>query len=163
MHVSYWKTPGQRYQQGTVHTHKTMFVFWHEDCHQAAVLTIFTEYLYSDVFQTSSLKSLPKKNLRKSCFVSWILYWKYCSYWVIKFVLNLLQETILSRTMKLLVLASTITLLLTAGESVTDSPLNKHSVCCCAAGRSTFSAEQAHNLSRPFRESEANLVTKRGL
>ncbi len=41
--------------------------------------------------------------------------------------------------MKLLVLALTVALLFTAGESVTDSPLNKHNLCCCATGTSAIS------------------------
>uniref|UniRef100_A0A3Q0RMP7 UPAR/Ly6 domain-containing protein n=1 Tax=Amphilophus citrinellus TaxID=61819 RepID=A0A3Q0RMP7_AMPCI len=34
--------------------------------------------------------------------------------------------------MKLLVLALSVALLFAAGESVTDSPLYKHNLCCCA-------------------------------
>lgn len=46
--------------------------------------------------------------------------------------------------MKLLVLALTVALLFTAGESVTDSPLNKHYHCCCATGRSAFTFISLH-------------------
>ena len=40
--------------------------------------------------------------------------------------------------MKLLVLALTIALLFTAGESVADSPLSKHHLCCRATGSWCF-------------------------
>lgn len=40
--------------------------------------------------------------------------------------------------MKLLVLALAVALLFTAGESVTDSPLYKHNLCCCATVSTIF-------------------------
>lgn len=43
-------------------------------------------------------------------------------------------------TMKFLVLALAVALLFTAGGSVTDSPLNKHNLCCCATQTSANSA-----------------------
>lgn len=46
----------------------------------------------------------------------------------------------LNGTMKFLVLALAVALLFTAGGSVTDSPLNKHNLCCCATQTSAHSA-----------------------
>lgn len=57
---------------------------------------------------------------------------------VIRPVLYLPQGAAMKSTMKLLVLALTVALLFTTGESVTDSPVSKHS-CCCATGKPVFS------------------------
>lgn len=55
--------------------------------------------------------------------------------YTIKSALNLFQAAAPNnRTMKLSLLALTIALLVTAGESVTDSPLSKHNLCCCTTG-----------------------------
>lgn len=62
--------------------------------------------------------------------------------------------------MKLLVLALTVALLFTAGESVTDSPLSKRNLCCRATSGPALSVSaQEHNHSRPVRKPKATPFT----
>lgn len=99
--------------------------------------------VYFSYFFISFLQFLFQINFAHLCLMAdmhWNLEgWKHCtSLSNLCLISHRLQHP--NGTMKFLVLALAVALLFTAGGSVTDSPLNKHNLCCCATQTSANSA-----------------------